>query len=628
MCGIVGFVNINKQLNINGNTLKLMTDTIKYRGPNSEGHWFDDQRGIGLGHRRLSILDLSDDGHQPMKSKNERYIIVYNGEVYNFNSIKIELEIKGYVFRGHSDTEIILEAINEWGIKEATKKFVGMFAFALWDREEERLYLVRDRLGIKPLYYGFIKGDFVFGSELKAMMKYINFKPDINKDALALYLRHNYIPAPYSIYEGIYKLEPGKILELKYNIENLEYNIEEFWSINNIVSNRKYVDYSENEYVDLLDELINDAIKLRMVADVPVGAFLSGGIDSSTVAAIMQKNSAKKIKTFSIGFYEDEFNEAKYAKEIANYIGTDHTELYLTDKDVKQVIPLLSNMYDEPFSDSSQIPTYLVSKLAAKDVTVSLSGDGGDELFCGYSRYFLTDKSWDRIKNIPHGFRNLTCDTLSGLSNIFDNKYTDRINKLSKVIRSKDSNEFYLHMMSHFKNPTDVVLNSNEPVTNLTNDNLFKEIRNYKEKMMYKDMVSYLPDDILVKVDRASMAVSLEARVPLLDHRIVELAINTPMEYKVKDNKGKWALRQVLNKYVPEKLVDRPKKGFGVPLGKWLREDLKDWAGDLLNEEKIKRERYFDSEVISKMWKEHIEGKRDWKYQLWDILMFESWIDK
>jgi len=624
-----------------------MADVLSHRGPDDSGVWVDEQVGCALSHRRLSILDLSKEGHQPMLSASGRYVIVHNGEVYNFRILRHELEQRGENFRGHSDTEVILAAIETWGLLSAVKRFVGMFAFALWDRSERQLYLVRDRLGIKPLYYGWAKETFIFGSELKALKAFPTFQQPIDRGALALYMRHNYVPTPHSIYSGIYKLLPGTILKINGDTRPGNYpEPETYWSARTMAERGVTAPFSgsEDEAVQQLDELLRDAVKMRMVSDVPLGAFLSGGYDSSTVVALMQAQSERAVKTFSIGFYEKGYNEADHAKAVAAHLGTDHTELYVTPEETMAVIPDLPMLYDEPFSDSSQIPTFLVSQLARSQVTVSLSGDGGDELFSGYNRYIWGKSIWSVIKWLPFGLRSLLAGGMKSVSqDIWDSIFerfkpltpkrlqvrlpSDKVHKLAEILTVKDPDGLYRRLVSHWKTPTDLVLGAEEPLTVLTDPSRKALLSDFTQRMMFMDLISYLPDDILTKVDRASMGVSLEARVPLLDHRVVEFAWKLPLKFNSYNGKSKMALRQVLYKYVPKELVERPKKGFGIPIGFWLAGPLRDWAETLLGEKRLREEGFFNPGPIRKIWVEHLSGKRNWQYYLWDVLMFQAWLE-
>jgi len=556
------------------------------------------------------------------------------------------LEQKGHSFRSRSDTEVILAAISEWGIKKAVRSFVGMFAFAVWDRKEKILYLARDRLGIKPLYYGTAGDFFLFASELKAFRECPAFNNGINRDAIALYLRFNYIPTPYSIYKGVYKLTPGSILTLRVGCGMTEPEVEHYWSAKDVAEAGagKPLSCSEYEAAGILDGLLQKAIRDRMVADVPLGALLSGGVDSSTVVALMQLQSARPVKTFTIGFYEASYNEAEDAKAVAKHLGTEHTELYVTPQESRDVIPLLPTLYDEPFSDSSQIPTYLVSKLARQHVTVCLSGDGGDELFGGYNRHFWGRNIWHKVGWIPGGLKKAAAISLKALSPqaweslflkfdpLIPKKIKQRnpgykLHKLADVLSAKSPEDMYYRLVSHWKSPAEVVINASEPATIITEQDNWSRLPDFTQRMMFLDLVTYLPDDILTKVDRASMGVSLEVRVPLLDHRVVEFAWRVPLSMKIKNGQGKWLLRQVLYNYVPKELIERPKMGFGIPIDEWLRGPLREWAEELLNEKRIKREGYLNPKPIRRLWKEHLSGRRNWQHHLWDVLMLEAWLE-
>ena len=587
-------------------------------------------------------------GRQPMASESGRYRIVYNGEIYNFRDLRQDLEGRGHRFRGHSDTEVALAAFEEWGVRAAVARFNGMFAFAVWDASRRRLCLGRDRLGIKPLYYGRVGQGLGFASELKAITATPGGRPSIDRDAIALFLRHNYIPAPYSIYTGIRKLLPGCLLELSdHDLASSSLPMPEpYWALQEVVEEAKLDPFSgtATEAVDLLEARLRDAIRTRLVADVPLGAFLSGGIDSSTVVALMQAEARSAVKTFSIGFREDAYDESQHARAVAEHLGTDHTELYVTPSEARSVIPLLPRLYDEPFSDSSQIPTYLVSKLARDDVTVSLSGDGGDELFAGYNRYSKFASLWKRVEWIPPRIRSVlgtlirsVPDTawdrarfLSPILSPYGRSGTPAamVNRVADVLQSPRMIETYRLMVSHWKRPEDVVLGSSEPVNLQFELGAQQSFEDSTEQLAYVDTLTYLPDDILVKVDRASMSVSLEARVPLLDHRIVELAWRLPATLKRRDGRGKWILRQILERHVPRSLFERPKKGFGVPIPAWLRGPLRTWADELLAEERLRQEGYFEPRRVRDRWQEHLRGDADWGYHLWDVLMFQSWLDE
>ncbi len=662
MCGITGFIEKNQDLSLESLTgiIHSMRETIKHRGPDDQGIWIDKRSNLALGHSRLSIIDLSTEGHQPMISPSERYVIVYNGEVYNFLTLRMELEGKGYKFRGHSDTEVILASIEEFGILDAVKKFEGMFAFALWDSHEKLLYLVRDRLGIKPLYYGWINKTFLFGSELKALRAHPQCNSAIKKDALSLFMRLNYIPAPYTIYENIYKLVPGCILKVNSEAGQPQnftpFPISDgvlnpatpvsFWSSKAVFEHgaRNPFKGTEDEAADELEILLRDAVVKRMISDVPIGAFLSGGIDSSLVVALMQSESTLPVKTFTIGFYDRNYNEAEYSKAVAKYLGTDHTELYVSSNEAQNVIPQLPSMFDEPFSDPSQIPTFLVSQMTRKHVTVSLSGDGGDEFFAGYNQYFYALSRLEKINRLPSDIRRSLAWIIKkiqspGLELIYylrnqffsggvpPSKFKQRLFNLGAFLEPNFPNLLYYTLQSNWKDPSKLVFESQELPTFFTDLDYQVEGNNFLRLMMYIDTVTYLPDDILVKVDRASMAVGLEARVPLIDHRVAEFASTLPNHFLVQAGSGKSLLRKILFKYVPQNMLDRPKKGFGIPIGYWLKESpLRDWASDLLNKTRLKNEGYLDPILVTKIWGEHLSGKRDWTRILWSILVFESWL--
>lgn len=648
MCGISGFLDTSRR---SGNhdlqgTVLGMVNALRHRGPDDVGTWTDAESGIALGHRRLAILDLSAEGHQPMRSACGRYVITFNGEVYNFKSLRRQLENLDYTFRGHSDTEVMLSCISHWGLHGAVKRFNGMFAFALWDRQKRRLHLVRDRMGEKPLYYGWVGRTFMFGSELKAIRQHPDFHGELDRDALVLYLRDNYVPAPYSIYKGISKVLPGTIVAIGDCEAGALPTITGYWSVRSSAEQGKAEPFtgSESEAVAHLDGLLKDAVKLRMEADVPLGAFLSGGVDSSTIVALMQAQSERPVRTFTVGFHEAAYNEANQAKAVAQHLGTAHTELYVTPGEAMGVIPKLPMLYDEPFGDSSQIPTFLISELARRDVTVTLSGDGGDELFAGYSRYFLGQAVWHRIGWFPLVARMLAAKGLMSLSKqswqtvfrtigpILPREITrlnlgPKIHTMAELLKVEAPEALYLHLVAQWKSPRSIVIGASEPVTALTDRGQWVVFQDFFDHAMYLDMLSYLPDDILAKVDRASMGVSLEARVPLLDHRIIEFAWQVPLAMKIRKGKGKWLLRQLLHKYVPAVLVDRPKMGFGVPIDSWLRGPLKEWAESLLDEKRLKDQGLFHADPIREKWMEHLSGRANWQYPLWNLLMFQAWLE-
>ncbi|MGH8559847.1 MAG: asparagine synthase (glutamine-hydrolyzing) [Methylococcales bacterium] len=643
MCGFTGFRSRHVAADYHEIAMR-MAETIAHRGPDDAGIWFDADTGMALAHRRLSILDLSSAGHQPMLSVCERYIIVFNGEIYNHLDLRKDLGRRGKIWKGRSDTETLLAAIAVWGIDCALKKCVGMFAFALWDREAQLLTLARDRLGEKPLYFGRQNEAFLFGSELKALRAHPAFLGEVDRDALALYLRYNYIPAPYSIYKGIHKLPPGSYLLVN---TALNTEIRTYWSANDIAESGQSNLFtgSETEAKEELELLLTQSIRSQMTADVPLGAFLSGGVDSSAVVALMRMQSSRPVKTFTIGFREESYNEGEYAHAVAKHLGTEHTELYVSPEQAMSVIPMLPHIYDEPFADSSQIPTWLVSKLAREQVTVSLSGDGGDELFGGYNRYFLGPAIWNKLDLLPLSLRTTMARVMTGISpdrwNAGMGKIAplvpaklrfgnpgDKLHKLAGVLRSQSPENLYLGLVSLWEEPATVVLASREPITVLTDRNQWPELPDFIQYMMALDMLTYLPDDILVKVDRAAMSLSLETRVPFLDHRIVEFAWRLPLSMKIQNGQGKHLLRQVLYKYVPKSLIERPKMGFGMPLDSWLRGPLREWADALLDENRLNRESFFDPIPIRKKWLEHLSGQRNWQYHLWGVLMFQIWLEK
>jgi asparagine synthase (glutamine-hydrolysing) len=643
MCGIVGFLGSAGLAGHDTAVVRRMADLIRHRGPDDDGVWGDAEAGIALAQRRLAIIDLSPAGHQPMLSSCKRYVMVFNGEIYNYDEIRRKLDAETvHPWRGHSDTEVLLEAIARWGLKRALELCVGMFALALWDRSERTLVLARDRLGEKPLYYGRIGGSFAFASELKAFRGHPAWKPEVDRNAVALLMRHNYVPAPYSIYKGVHKLRPGHILILADG--DREPRVEVYWSARDAAERSLAHPFkgSREEAVTELESLLKQSIKGQMMADVPLGAFLSGGIDSSTVVAIMQSMSSQLIRTFTIGFHQADYNEAEQAKEVSRHLGTDHTELYVTERQAMDVIPSLPQIYCEPFSDSSQIPTYLVSKLARRSVTVSLSGDGGDELFSGYTRYRLADEFWKKLARVPRSLRRAAAGLATLPSPAFYDRLAgclmplvpehrrhgrigDKLHKAAKLLSMQTADDLYLHLCSHWTSPADIVLGGREQPTMLTGLDDLPTLRGNVERMMYVDLMSYLPDDILVKVDRAAMAVNLETRVPMLDHRVVEFAMSLPLAILRTENKSKWPLRKLLYRHVPKDLVERPKMGFGVPIDSWLRGALRDWAEDLFSETRLKADDLFDPAPIRLAWREHLSGRRNHQYLLWDVLMFQAW---
>jgi asparagine synthase (glutamine-hydrolysing) len=622
-----------------------MANTLRHRGPDDAGIWVDAAVGIALGHRRLSILDLSPAGHQPMVSSNGRYVMVFNGEIYNYRQLRRELDQTriGSSFRGHSDTEVMLAAFEHWGVQQAICRMNGMFAFALWDQYERILYLGRDRLGEKPLYFGWMGKTFLFGSELKALRSHPDFAAQVNRDALALYMRHNCIPAPHSIYEGIFKLLPATILSVSAETGGAAASIS-YWSLKEAIERGLADPFlgSEREAVGELEDLVRDSVKIRMLADVPLGAFLSGGVDSSTVVALMQAQSERPVKTFTIGSYEPDYDEAPHAKAVARHVGTAHTELYVAPAEAMAVIPRLPEIYDEPFADSSQVVTFLIAELARRDVTVILSGDGGDEVFGGYNRHVWNSRIWRSIKWAPRSARMAAAKAVRQISpnkwqalfeslspmlprGLVQRQFGYKLHKLAGILPASNPQAMYFTLASHWLEPESIVLGAKEPETLLSRADTWPHSRDLVQQMMFLDAITYLPDDILTKVDRATMAVSLEARIPLLDHRVVEFAWRLPNHLKVHNGHGKVILRRMLHRYVPPELTDRPKSGFGIPLDTWLRGSLRDWAESLLDENRLRNEGFFNPELIREHWNHHLAGHCDLQYHLWDVLMFQAW---
>ncbi len=641
MCGIAGF--IERRGDTGRESLSAvasaMARTLHHRGPDDIGTWVDEEAGIAFGHARLSILDLSAAGHQPMVSASGRYVISYNGEVYNFLDLRKELAEAGVSLRGRCDTEVVIEACARWGVRNAVSRMVGMFAFALWDREERTLVLVRDRLGIKPLYWAELGALCLFGSELKALRAHPGWEPEVDRAALSSYMRFAYVPAPHCIYRSVHKLEPGEMVTIGPGGALAR---ERFWDFRRIATNaqKDRRSPSDGEAAEHLDSLLRSAVGYRMLADVPIGAFLSGGIDSSTVVSIMQALSDRPIRTFTIGFDEAEFNEANHAREIAQHLGTDHTELYARPRDALDVIPSLPQLFDEPFADSSQVPTYMLSALTRQHVTVALSGDGGDELFAGYNRYAWSERIVRRFSWIPAPLRGLAGTVMEsvpapiwrhGIRMLPRHRRpgdpVSAARKLAKMLRSRDTDNIYRHMLTHWADPDTIVLGADEQKGILWDTSVADEFPDFVERMQFFDTVGYLPDDILTKVDRASMGVSLEARVPLLDHRVVEHVWGLRPHMKTRAGQTKWLLRQVLYQYVPPELIERPKKGFGVPIHLWLRGELRDWAEALLDEGRLASEGYFDPRPIREKWEQYLGGHGSWHYLLWAVLMFQAWLE-
>jgi asparagine synthase (glutamine-hydrolysing) len=644
MCGINGFLTFSYLDNLDfQNILIESTNTLSHRGPDSSGIWFNKDSGIYVGHRRLSIVDLTPSGSQPMVSNNEELIICLNGEIYNHLDLREELnKVVSIKWKGSSDTETLINCFETWGIESTLRKTEGMFALALWNKRSNELTLARDRFGEKPLFYGWQNDTFFFSSELKSIKFNPLFKTEINRNSLGLFVKYAYIPTPHCIYKDIYKLTPGSFITV--SLESRKCPQTFYWSsLASMKENYESSNHGSREQaVEDLNVILSNAVKKQMMSDVPFGAFLSGGVDSSLIVAIMQSLSEKPIKTYTIGFEEDSYNEANHAKRVAEHLGTDHTELYVTEKDSLDVIPQLPSFYDEPFADSSQIPTYLVSKLASESVTVSLSGDAADELFGGYNRYLLAHILWKKISFLPFSLRLIFSKLITSVKPYTYNflfkilsfgtfkqqNIGDKIHKAMSIWPSSNYMELYDRIVSSWYNPSSIVIGTKDfdslQETSPNQISKFDPI----SKMMAMDLITYLPDDILCKVDRAAMATSLETRVPFLDRSVMQFAWSLPLNYKIFGNKSKWVLRKVLYKYVPKKLIERPKMGFGVPIDIWLRGELRDWAEKLLNEDRLLQEGFFNPGPIRKKWEEHLSGKRNWQHQLWVILMFQSWLEQ
>ncbi len=642
MCGILGVRGALGEATPFADTLSKAVQLLSHRGPDAQGVWCDEAAGVVLGHARLAILDLTEAGAQPMISASGRFVIAYNGEIYNHLALRRELEEEGAApaWCGHADTETLLAAIEAWGLEGALKKAVGMFAFALWDRQERLLHLARDRFGEKPLYYGWIGKTFAFASELKALAALPGFRAEVDREALAAFMRFGYVPAPRSIYRGICKLLPGTILSVPHDLApGVLPEPRAYWSLAEAVERGRREPFAGDfrEATDELDRLLRATIREKMISDVPLGAFLSGGIDSSTVVAVMQAESSRPVRTFSIGFHEHDYNEAPHAKRIAEHLGCEHTELYVRPEDALEVIPRLPEMYDEPFADSSQIPTHLVARLTKPHVTVALSGDGGDELFGGYNRYTLAARIWRRLGRLPLALRRALAraivavppgawDRLGRVAGLavsqLRERAGDKAHKLAEVL-GEDEHTLYRRLVAQWPDAVALVKGATAAPSLLEEEGVAPEGLSFAEWMMFMDALTYLPDDILVKVDRATMAVSLESRAPFLDHRIAEFAWRLPLGFKLAGGEGKRILRAVLARYVPRELFERPKMGFGVPIEHWLRGPLRDWAEDLLRENELAE--FFDPAPILQKWREHLAGARNWQYPLWCVLMFQAW---
>lgn len=649
MCGIVGF--ISKTVTDPQQVIRAMSDTLVHRGPDDVGYCLDRQTGLALGHRRLSILDLSPQGHQPMNSHCGRYTVVFNGEIYNFEEIRNRLDHEGQaagnLWRGHSDTEVLLAAVSAWKVTRALEALVGMFAFALWDRQDRVLHLARDRFGEKPLYYGVFGSTVVFGSELKALVAFPGLSLEIDRNALSMLMQYGYIPSPCSIYSGIHKLEPGTTLSVQVGLDSQPRvrESQSYWSIDRIDLPKRRTEYAARDDKSLIDELhalIKDSVRQQMVADVPLGAFLSGGVDSSAVVSLMQAQSSRPVRTFTIGFDDESYNEARYAKAVAAHLGTDHTELYVTGKDASSVIPRLPEIYDEPFADSSQIPTFLIADLTRKHVTVSLSGDGGDELFGGYPRYSLGDELWRRVKCLPRFARLSTAHILNAFSPESWDRFLrlaipvrlrstlsgHRLHRFSRLLDVSDFDTMYSYLVSQWQAEDGVVLGASVGKSARRFGQAGSTEESYFNRMRRFDLRHYLPDDILTKVDRATMAVSLESRAPFLDYRLADFAWALPERVLSRNGESKWILRQVLDRYVPRPLIERPKAGFSIPLANWLRTELRDWAEDLLDNRRLLDQGYLNTKLVRQTWSEHLSGSHDRQAYLWNILMFQAWLSR
>jgi asparagine synthase (glutamine-hydrolysing) len=645
MCGITGFY-APEGLNADAARVELesMTRTLAHRGPDDSGIWLDERAGIALGFRRLAIIDLTSTGHQPMISADGRYVIAFNGEIYNYRELRGQLESQGAHFRGTSDTEVILEGTSVWGWDVILSRIVGMFAVVLWDRAIRTLILVRDRIGKKPLYYSLQNRSLFFGSELKSICACPHVAREIDRDTVAAYLRYGYVPAPYSIYRGIFKLPPGTQLVIQ---SDMAPKLHTYWDPLEVVERgiAQRCLRTEAEATDELETLLKDSVARRMIADVPLGALLSGGVDSSTLVALMQAEATRPTRTFTIGFEDQKYDEAEAASKVAGHLKTDHTELCVTPREAQAVIPRLPDLYDEPFADSSQIPTFLICQLARQAVTVSLSGDGGDELFGGYTRYVSADMVWRAICHSPTSVRRLGTYLTSKVSPAsWDSFYAvalralpekwnitlpgDKVHKLSGLLLSSSPDDLYRRLVSQWNKPGELVIGGQEPRPRVLSEDLRDRISNFTERMMYMDLVTYLPDDILTKVDRASMGVGLENRSPLLDHRLLEFVWRLPLSFRVRNGQGKWLLRQVLYRYVPPALIRRPKMGFALPIGAWLRGPLREWAESLLNEKRLRREGLLNADPIRRAWASHLSGERNEQHRLWTVLMLQAWRER
>ncbi|MDB3936589.1 asparagine synthase (glutamine-hydrolyzing) [bacterium] len=622
MCGITGFYNPSGSTTaVAADIVSNMADVITHRGPDDNGIWIGDNNTLALAHRRLAIIDVSVAGHQPMVSSTGRFTIIFNGEIYNYRELKDSLNRSAW--RGESDTEVLLEAIEQWGLTDALTRCNGMFAFALWDRNSETISLVRDRIGEKPLYYGWCQDVFVFGSELKSIKAHPSFEGTIDKRSVTLYFNHGFIPAPASIYEGIFKLNPATILTLSLSLEDFRHpQIENYWTIGESIDQRNIEQVAEDQYLAELENRLTRAVIQQSVADVPLGSFLSGGIDSSLITAILQRHTDRQVETFSLGFNEEKYNEARYAKSVANFLGTAHHEFIVTPDDLQSIVPSLAQMYDEPFGDPSAIPTHIVSKFARSSVTVALTGDGGDELFGGYTHYHRSAQIWSNIKKIPFNIRSLSASVLNPIGALLYNTSKGRkLERLTNYLSCNSMMDCYRVQTCASKTELRSLLRSPIKIDEIQ---IPSNLDGF-QAMMFSDSKTYLPDDILVKVDRAGMSVSLETRAPFLDHHVADFAFTLPMKYKINDGNGKLILRDLLAKYIPRKLFERPKMGFGLPIDDWLRDSLRSWAEDLLSEKSLTDIGLFNVNFIRNRWEKHTSGIEDWHYFLWDLLMFIEW---
>ena len=643
MCGITGFLNLHpsskdKALSV----LQNMTGSLEHRGPDATGYWMDPNGMIALGHRRLSILDLSDAGSQPMASICGRFVLTFNGEIYNHLSLRRDLEKNISIqWKGASDTETLIEAISYWGLIDTLKKLRGMFAFALWDKKLEILSLARDPIGEKHLYYGWQGKTFLFGSELKALKEHPDFQKKVSTNSLSLFLLHNYVPAPYSIFQGINKLLPAQVVSINLKKGFAEPELISYWSISKISSEKNNKFSDENTAIDELEKILNHSVQSQMLSDVPIGSLLSGGIDSTLITAIMQNNSTRPVKTFTIGFDDKNFNEARHAASIADYLKTDHHELYVSSSDSLSVIPNIARYWDEPFADSSQIPTYLVMQLASNEIKVALSGDGADELFGGYNRYKYAPKIWNQLGWLPPGFKkilkiistSIPASTIDKASKPFSgilgiSQLGQKIHKLGNRFSNLNSiDSFYYSLVTEWPDVNQVLREPQYPSYLLNDFDRWPQFQNPVSRMMALDTLTYLPDDILTKVDRASMAVSVESRAPFLDLDVVEYAFNLPLKFKVNNNQSKWILRQILNRHIPKHLINRPKMGFGLPVDEWLRGPLREWADELLNQDKLLQQGFFNAGYVQNIWDKHCKGEQ-FGSRLWGILMFQNWLEQ